>query len=159
MLGHVAYVHPLCRRDLDHCYRTLAGVAGRAATWTVRISADARAELEAMIGFLRASDELKGETPALTLIKPRLPRRYISDASTAGGLCGMTMHAGVLAYCSYALSPGDLELGLHINQLEAIAAAVTVATWPPGQDTQSTCAWTTRPWSTPSGGAPRGATR
>ena len=92
-------------------------------------------------------------------IKPRLPRRYISDASTAGGLCGMTMHAGVLAYCSYALSPGDLELGLHINQLEAIAAAVTVATWPPGQDTQSTCAWTTRPWSTPSGGAPRGATR
>ncbi len=90
-----------------------------------------------MIGFLRASDELKGATPGLTRSKPRLPRRYISDASTTVGLCGMSLHAGVLAYWSYAFTSGDLELGLHINQLEAIAAATTVATWPPGKDTHA----------------------
>ena len=54
ILGNVAYVHPLCRRYLHHCYRTLAGVTGRAATWTVRIVANARAELEAMVEILRA---------------------------------------------------------------------------------------------------------
>ncbi len=112
-----------------------------------------------MIEFLRASDELKGATPGLTRSKPRLPRRYISDASSTVGLCGMTLHAGVLAYWSYAFTPGDLELGLHINQLEAIAAATTVATGRPAGTRTPTCAWTTKPWSTPSGGAPRSATR
>ncbi len=34
-----------------------------------------------------------------------------------------------------AFTPGDLALGLHINQLEAIAAAVTVTLWPPADDT------------------------
>jgi hypothetical protein len=126
ILGHVAYVHPLCRRFLHHCYRSLASVAGRASSWTVRVGRDARAELVAMIEFLRASDELVGATPALTRTKPRLPRRYISDASTTTGLCGMSLHAGVLKYWSYAFTPSDLALGLHINQLEAIAAAVTV---------------------------------
>jgi hypothetical protein len=135
ILGHVAYVHPLCRRHLHHCYRSLAAVAGRAASRAVRVSADARAELAEMIGFLRASNELEGATPGLTRAKPRLPRRYISDASTAVGLCGMTLHAGVLSYWSYAFTPGDLELEMNINQLEAIAAAVTVSTWPPGEDT------------------------
>jgi hypothetical protein len=85
IFGHVAYVHPLCRRYLDHCYRTLAWVAGRAATWKLRISAETRAELAAMIELLRASDELKGATPGRTRSKPRLPRRYISDASTTVG--------------------------------------------------------------------------
>jgi hypothetical protein len=42
----------------------------------------------------------------------------------------MSLHAGVLKYCSYAFTPGDLVLALHINQLEAIAAAVTVTRWP-----------------------------
>jgi hypothetical protein len=88
-----------------------------------------------MIEFLRASDELKGATPALTRAKPRIPRRYISDASTATGLCGMSLHAGVLKYWSYAFTPGDRDLGLHINQLESIAAAVTVTLWPPAEDT------------------------
>jgi hypothetical protein len=47
----------------------------------------------------------------------------------------MTLHAGVLSYWSYAFTPGDLELEMNINQLEAIAAAVTVSTWQPGEDT------------------------
>jgi hypothetical protein len=46
----------------------------------------------------------------------------------------LALHAGVLAYWSYAFTPGDLDLGLHINQLETISAAKTVATWPPGED-------------------------
>ncbi len=33
----------------------------------------------------------------------------------------MSLRAGVLSYWSYAFTPGDLELGLNINQLEAIA--------------------------------------
>ncbi len=135
ILGHVAYVHPLCRRFLHHYYRTLASVAGRAPSRAVRIGDDARAELGAMIKFLRACDELKGATPALTRAKPRIPRRYISDASTATGLCGMTLHAGILRYWSYAFTADDRALGLHINQLEAIAAAVTVTLWPPADDT------------------------
>jgi hypothetical protein len=60
------YVHLLCRRFLHHCYRSLATVAGRASSWLVRVGRDARAELGAMIEFLRASDELVGATPALT---------------------------------------------------------------------------------------------
>jgi hypothetical protein len=47
----------------------------------------------------------------------------------------MSLHAGVLKYWSYAFTPGDRDLGLHINQLEAIAAAVTVTLWPPAEDT------------------------
>jgi hypothetical protein len=47
----------------------------------------------------------------------------------------MSLHAGVLKYWSYAFTPSDLALGLHINQLEAIAAAVTVTLWPPADDT------------------------
>jgi hypothetical protein len=62
-----------------------------------------------MIEFLRASDELKGATPGLTRSKPRLPRRYISDASTTVGLCGMSLHAGVLAYWSYAFTSGAVR--------------------------------------------------
>jgi hypothetical protein len=134
ILGHVAYVHPLCRRFLHHCYRTLAAVAGKASVEQVRVGADARSELATMISFLRASNEQRGATPGLTRTKPRLPRRYISDASTTTGLCGMTLRAGVLAYWSYALTPDDLKLELDINQLEAVAAAVTVRTWPPDAD-------------------------
>jgi hypothetical protein len=66
-----------------------------------------------MIEFLRASDELEGATPALTRAKPRLPRRYISDASTTTGLCGMSLHAGVLKYWTYAVPP----VGLHIKPI------------------------------------------
>jgi hypothetical protein len=67
---------------LHHCYRSLAGVAGRASLWTVRVGRDARAELVATIEFLRASDELVGATPALTRTKPRLPvhTRRVNEA-------------------------------------------------------------------------------
>ena len=50
----------------------------------------------------------------------------------------MTLHAGGLAYWSYAFNPGHLELGSHMNQL-AIAAAMTVSTWPHGEDTHVDC--------------------
>jgi hypothetical protein len=134
ILGHVAYVHPLCRRFLHHCYRTLAAVEGKASVEQVRVGAGAHSELATMIEFLRTSNELRGATPGLTRTQPRLPRRYISDASTTTGLCGMTLRAGVLSYWSYALTPDDFQLGLNINQLEAVAAAVTVRAWPPDAD-------------------------
>jgi hypothetical protein len=50
--------------------------------------------------------------------KPRLPRIYISDASTTTGLCGMTLRAGVLSHWSYALTVDDLKRALNINQLD-----------------------------------------
>ena len=82
----MAYVHPLCRRLSHQCYRTLAAVAGKASAAQVRVGVDAHSERTTMISFLRASNERRGATPGLTRTKPRLPRRYISDASTTTGL-------------------------------------------------------------------------